>query len=301
MNRGNTLKKYTYFICLAVLVSAAFLFDVSVAQKEVSPNRKEIAVLQQDIMAKLTGKEEISPGILLPNRFSLENRKAARIYFVRLFKEFGYDALTHAYSDEGENIYAVLKSTVPSDEYVVLGAHYDSVRDCPGASDNATGVVVVMTIAKTLYQLENRSKNFIFVLFDQEERGMRGSRAFAQKLKDEKKNVHSVHTIDQMGWDEDGDSAFELEIPYDSAVELYEEAVRLRGKPLKIHVTNERGSDHSSFRRLEFKAVGITEEYRNSDTTPHIHKPSDTYDTINFEYLLSKTLIIEEVMKILAR
>ena len=130
---------------------------------------------------------------------------------------------------------------------------------------------------------------------------MRGSRAFAQKLKDEKKNVHSVHTIDQMGWDEDGDRAFELEIPYDGAFELYEEAVRLRGKPLKIHITNERGSDHSSFRRLEFKAVGITEEYRNSDTTPHIHKPSDTYDTINFEYLLSKTLIIEEVMKILLR
>ncbi|KPK95904.1 hypothetical protein AMJ80_03025 [bacterium SM23_31] len=298
MNGDNILKKCANFIWFAVLLSAVFLFDICSAQQEITSNTKE---LQENIMAKLTGKAEISPDILLPNRFSLENRKTVRSYLVNLFKEFGYDPLTHAYSDEGENIYAVLESTVPSDEYVVLGAHYDTVQECPGANDNATGVVIVMTIAKTLRQLENRSKNFIFVLFDQEERGMRGSRAFAQKLKDENKNVHSVHTIDQMGWDEDGDRAFELEIPYEGAVELYEEAVRLQGKTLKIHTTNERGSDHSSFRRLEFKAVGITEEYRNSDTTPHIHKPTDTYETINFDYLLSTTLIVEEAMKILVR
>ena len=298
MNGNNILKKCANFIWFAVLLSAVFLFDICSAQQEITSNTKE---LQENIMAKLTGKAEISPDILLPNRFSLENRKTARSYILNLFKEFGYDALTHVYSEEGENIYAVLESTVPSDEYVVLGAHYDTVQECPGANDNATGVVMVMTIAKTLRQLENRSKNFIFVLFDQEERGMRGSRAFAQKLIDENINVHSVHTIDQMGWDEDGDSAFELEIPYEGAFELYEEAVRLQGKTLKIHTTNERGSDHSSFRRLEFKAVGITEEYRNSDTTPHIHKPTDTYETINFDYLLSTTLIVEEAMKILVR
>jgi len=130
---------------------------------------------------------------------------------------------------------------------------------------------------------------------------MQGSKQFAQKLKDENMNVHSVHTIDQMGWDDDGDRAFELEIPYEGAFDLYKEAVRSLGKQLTIHITNERGSDHSAFRELEFIVTGISEEYRNSDTTPHIHRPTDTYDTINFDYLLSTTLIFEEAIKSLLR
>ena len=121
----------------------------------------------------------------LPDRCTLENRKAARTYLVNLFEDMGFEGLRYSYSDEGENVYAVLKATEPADEYVILGAHYDSAREnCPGANDNGTGVAVVLGAAQSLKQMKNRGKNFIFVLFDQEERGMRGSRAFAQKLQD---------------------------------------------------------------------------------------------------------------------
>ncbi|MCJ7581616.1 MAG: M28 family metallopeptidase [Candidatus Aminicenantes bacterium] len=296
-----TLGKNVCRFCLTVLAITVFLFFVFSSQKAASLSNEEISLLQQDIMAKLTGKTEITQGVLMPNRSTIENRIITRDYLFGLLQEFGYKALRHTYSDEGENVYAILKSTSPSDEYILLGAHYDTVRDCPGANDNGTGVVAVLTLARTLSQLEDRSKNLIIILFDQEERGMLGSKQFAQKLKDENMNVHSVHTIDQMGWDEDGDRAFELEIPYEGAVDLYEEAVHSQGKQLTIHITSERGSDHSAFRRLEFKATGITEEYRNSDTTPHIHRSTDTYDTINFDYLLSTTLIFEEAIKSLLR
>jgi len=286
---------------LQIFVVVILLFFSCSVLKSTSLNNEEISLFQQDIMAKLTGKTEITSGILIPNRSTIENRIITRDYLFGLLQEFGYEALRHTYSDEGENIYTILKSTSPSEEYIVLGAHYDTARDCPGANDNGTGVVAVLTLAKTLSQLDDRSKNLIIILFDQEERGMQGSRQFAQKLKDENMIINSVHTIDQMGWDEDGDRAFELEIPYEGAVELYEEAVQSLGKQLTIHVTTERGSDHSAFRRLEYKATGITEEYRNSDTTPHIHRPTDTYDTINFDYLLSSTLIFEEAIKSLLR
>ena len=112
-------------------------------------------------------------------------------------------------------------------------------------------------------------------------------------------NIHSVHTVDQMGWDQDGDRAFELEIPYEGAVELYNEAVSLLNKDIQIYITQVTGSDHSAFRRLGYKATGITEEYKNGDTTPYMHLPSDTFETINFDYMESTTRIIIKVMQLL--
>ena len=68
---------------------------------------------------------------------------------------------------------------------------------------------------------------------------------------------------------------------------------------IPLLITPESGSDHSAFRKLGFKAVGITEEYRNKDTTPYIHRPGDTYETVNFDYLASTTRLLVEVMKML--
>jgi Zn-dependent M28 family amino/carboxypeptidase len=104
-----------------------------------------------------------------------------------------------------------------------------------------------------------------------------------------------------MGWDKNANRAIELELPYDGAQDLYGRAVEALKVKLPILTTTESGSDHSAFRRLGFKAVGITEEYRNKDTTPYIHRPGDTYETMNFEYLASTTRLIVEVMKRLTR
>ncbi len=120
-------------------------------------------------------------------------------------------------------------------------------------------------------------------------------------LKDENRAVHSVHTVDQMGWDQNHNRAIELELPYEGAVELYQAAAKALALDIPIFTTTEPGSDHSSFRRLEFKAVGITEEYRHGDTTPFIHRPGDTFDTVDFDYLASTTRLIAEVMKSLVQ
>jgi Zn-dependent M28 family amino/carboxypeptidase len=147
--------------------------------------------------------------------------------------------------------------------------------------------------------LPERSRNVYVVFFDEEERGMWGSRSFAQMLREEGKAVVAVHTIDQMGWDADGDGAIELELPHEGAEELYDEAARAVGFTSTIHVTTETGSDHSAFRRMGMPAVGLTEEYRNGDTTPHIHRPSDTWDTVDYEYLARATRLVQAAMGIL--
>ena len=280
----------------------AFVFSLNphaFSQEITNIQTMDVQVFQKEIMAKITGETEIVPGLKIPDRSTLENRKIARSYFDNVFKDLGYEPVRHPYSEEGENVYVILKASVSTDEYIILGAHYDSPGNA-GANDNASGVAVVMAAAKQLKQTMNRSKNIIFVLFDQEERGLVGSRNFAKMIKEKNMNIHSVHTVDQMGWDEDDDRAFELEIPYKGAHDLYKKAIIDLKKDIQIHITQVRGSDHSAFRNLDYKAVGITEEFRNGDTSPHFHRPTDKYDTINFDYMESTTMIIIRVMQILS-
>jgi len=263
----------------------------------------DLAALQREIITKLAGAAEISPGLKLANRFAPENKAAARTYLEALWKGIGLEVQKQDYSAEGENLYATVKATKPAAAggtgTVILGAHYDSSRNTPGANDNATGVALVTAAAVEIARTEPRTRDFVFVLFDEEERGLRGSRAFAQKMKDEGVKIHSVHTADQVGWDADKDRAVELEIPYDGALALYEAQAKAMTPAIPLLVTKEAGSDHSAFRRLGFNAVGITEEYRNKDTTPHIHRPTDTAETVDFAYLANTTALVARVMKAL--
>ena len=282
---------------LAVLWTALLLFPAPAARaQEGGPSLMEI---QRGLVLRLTGGEEIAASVTLGNRATPENRLVVRDYLSGAFESQGLEPLRQPYRENGENVYALLPSTTVSEEYVVVGAHFDTVDRSPGASDNATGCAVVLGVAQHLIALPARARNAFLVFFDEEERGLVGSRAFAEMLAAEGKEVVAVHTIDQMGWDGDGDGAIELEIPYDGALDLYRQAAAASGFSGQIHVTEERGSDHSAFRALGMPAVGLTEEYRNGDTTPHIHRPTDSWDTVDFEYLAAATRLVQAAITVL--
>ena len=253
--------------------------------------------MQKRVLAALTGETEIAPGMKLANRFDIANKRAARDYLAATLKDSGLTPQRQAYGTDGENIYAELKCGKPGADAIVLGAHYDSVRVAPGANDDGTGVVIVLGVARQLMRTKPTLHDVIFVFFDEEERGLIGARNFAQMLKDTHRPVHSVHTIDQVGWDANHNRAIELELPFDGIVDIYKQAaVRLK-MDILIYTTSEAGSDHNAFRRLGFNAVGITEEYRNKDTTPYYHKATDTYATVDFDYVASTTRLVAETMR----
>ena len=251
------------------------------------------------LLKKLTGVEAISEGKTIPDRYSQDNRLEAASYLLFESSRFNADSRIVRYSATGMNVILEIPATNDSDEWVVLGAHYDSVKDCPGANDNATGVALVYEVAQHIASLRQRNKNVYIVFFDEEEKGLIGSRNFARSLKDNNVNVHSAHTIDQMGWDQDGDRGFELEMPDDELLYLYEDVAELNNFFVPIHTTNVTSTDHKAFRELGYKAIGLTEEYKNNDTTPHYHKSTDTFDTINLEYLKSTTNYMKKVFEAL--
>jgi Zn-dependent M28 family amino/carboxypeptidase len=189
-------------------------------------------------------------------------------------------------------VYALVAATGVSEGTLVFGAHYDTVPGSPGANDNATGIAVALALARQLQDVPCRRFDVIVALFDQEEIGLVGSAAFAQALVDADEPVISVHTIDQQGWDADGDRRIEIERPDAGLLEFYADASADLPEPIELVPTRTGSTDHVSFRAAGFAAVGITEEYVSGDTTPHYHAPSDTFDTIDFAYLVSSTTLV---------
>ena len=296
---------------------ALFALNLFLSLRPVSANQELILdtttiEAQRSMVQVLSGALPISNEIYLKSRSSAKERKLAAEYLYAQLANAGLNPERHEYKVSnklavldlffdpyiGTNVYTIVPSTTGSKEYVVLGAHYDSEPGSPGANDNATGVSLAYELAVKIKQLKHRERNFIIVFFDQEEDGLIGSRAFAKKLKKEGACIHSVHTTDMVGWDGDGDSAVELELPTDAIEALYKQAAKSLNIPL--YRTSVNSSDHAAFRELGFQAVGISEEYAGGDTTPHYHQSTDTADTVNFPFLAQATQLVWEVMKTLA-
>lgn len=267
----------------------------------------ELQKEQMHMVAALSGASEIAQGKTIKGRFKEEEKHLVRNFINDRLKEIELPPKDHVYEItityddastkdfKGTNVYTIIPATVPSEEYIVIGAHYDAVQNSPGANDNASGCALVYGISKQISSLETRNKNILIAFFDQEEFGLVGSKAFARFIKEEKYAIHSVHTVDQMGWDKDNDKAIELELPTPYLNSLYKKhAKKMNISAFKTDVAS---TDHSSFRSVGYKAIGLTEEYKNGDTTPHYHQNSDTYDTIDFEYLLSSTQLMYQVIK----
>ena len=234
-----------------------------------------ITEVQEGIVARLSGKSPISSGLISSDRASPARRSAVSAYLRAELSALDVAASLQKYAT-GTNVYGILEASAPSSANIVIGAHFDTVPGSPGANDNATGVALVMAVARYLVSVDCRQSNVYFVFFDEEEVGLVGSAKFAAFLKESAVSVTSVHTIDQVGWDKDGDRAIELERP---SGDLYAEWVASRdaaGLTMPLHLVGTGSTDHVSFRANGFSAIGITEEHVNGDTSPNYHKATDT-------------------------
>ena len=89
----------------------------------------------------------------------------------------------------GTNIIGVIPGrhwSTPLDRPLVVGAHWDSYEMTPGLNDNGSGILALLETARLLSKksLDCFRPDFsiIFVAFDGEERGCRGSQQFVSSL-----------------------------------------------------------------------------------------------------------------------
>ena len=260
---------------------------------------------QKEFIAQFTGIVPDDAGTMPPSRSTQKQRSLAANYLVGRLKQMGLPVKRHVYQYpnmhflldlvmppyKGQNIISHIPATTPSDQYIVIGAHYDSVRNSPGANDNASGVAIALSTAQAIMKFDSRNVHFLIVFFDHEEDGSSGSKAYVRKLLEDKIKIHSMHNIDMIGWDGDNDRVIEVDLPTDQMENIYRDAAKTRH--VEISRVSYNSADHLSFRNEGIDAVCISEEYGGGDSTPHYHKPTDTIDGVNFEYLASNNTCVD--------
>ena len=84
----------------------------------------------------------------------------------------------------GHNVIAELRGTEFPDQYITIGGHLDSWDVNEGASDDGTGVVHTIEIMRALQAIGYKPKHTLrFVLFANEENGLRGGTKYAAEAK----------------------------------------------------------------------------------------------------------------------
>lgn len=95
------------------------------------------------------------------------------------------------------NTLAEIKGTEKPDEYVMLSAHFDSWDGGSGATDNATGTLVMMEAMRILKKFYPNPKRTILVgHWGSEEQGLNGSRAFVEDHPEIVKNIQALFNQD---------------------------------------------------------------------------------------------------------
>jgi len=96
---------------------------------------------------------------------------SAADFITQSFQAGGYTVTFQPYEVKGQmyrNIIAERRGTEEPDRVLIVGAHYDTVEGTPGADDNASGVAVLLGLARLHAETRFR-KTVRFVAFTLEE------------------------------------------------------------------------------------------------------------------------------------
>ncbi|HEY9732056.1 MAG TPA: M28 family peptidase [Drouetiella sp.] len=223
------------------------------------------------------------------------------------------------------NIIAELKGTKLPQEIILLGAHYDSVYDCPAANDNGSGVAALLELARLLSKFES-DRTIRFVAFTNEEPPFFGTedwgaQQYANVCHERAEKVIAMFSLETMGYysDVSGSQSFPHDVfglVYPKQGDFIAFVSNMKSRRLLNRVTklfrnatpfpcekiavpeSIRGvadSDHAAFWKYDYPALMITDTayYRY----PHYHTREDTPEKIDYDSLARVVFGLAEVMK----
>ncbi len=192
------------------------------------------------------------------------------------------------------NTIAQIKGSEFPDEYVILSAHLDSWEGGSGATDNGTGTLAMMEVARVLKTvLPNPRRTILIGLWGSEEQGLNGSRSFVLDNPEIVEKTQAVFNLDN-------GTGRVANINGSGFVHAYEFMGRwLQAVPENITKDIQTsfpgspgggGSDHASF-----TAAGVPAFMLSSLSWGYFsntwHTNLDTYDKIVFDDLLDNVIL----------
>lgn len=191
---------------------------------------------------------------------------------------------------ETENVIGTLTGSALPNEWVIVGAHYDSRNEnwaslspTPGAEDNASGCAGVLEMADLLARFRPR-RSVMFICYSGEEQGLYGSNYHAGQLQaaGQLAAVRLMLNMDMIGYTGDTDLDVLIETrPFaqalfaDFAAAVVDYAPQLR----MVTSTSACCSDHVPYLNRNVPAVLTIENDWN--VYPHYHTTTDTPDRLS--------------------
>jgi hypothetical protein len=138
---------------------------------------------------------------------------AARDYCADRLTELGYYVQRKSIAGgRGENVFGWRLGTSIAQEQVLISAHVDSVANCDGADDNASGVAGVLEAARILAQ-EPHARTLVLACWDLEEAGLLGSLDYAAEAKSLGENIRTSIVLEMIGYKTDEPNSQQLPVP----------------------------------------------------------------------------------------
>ena len=246
-------------------------------------------------------------------------------YLAARFVEYGWTTSRQPFRASGKSYFNILATKSPpgrpakdAPAPLLIGAHYDTVAASPGADDNASALAVLLEAADLLRHAVVGRPVWL-VAFCLEEEGLLGSRAFISRLKRSGQALGGAIILECVGYasHEPGSQAIPPGVPISvptvgnflgvigneasrdliAAVERSARRAAPATPTLALAVPSRgeglpdvRRSDHAAFWDEGYPAVMLTDtaNFRN----PHYHRPSDTLETLNLDFLAGVVEIV---------
>ncbi|MEG4938880.1 M28 family peptidase [Microcoleus sp. F4-D5] len=192
---------------------------------------------------------------------------------------------------------------------IVIGAHYDTVPGSPGADDNATGVAVLLELARDIASAPLKYPVQL-VAFDMEEYGYLGSSHHAAKYKQQQESIRLMICLEMLGYcnhnpnSQNYPAGLKYFYPnYGNFIALIgnlqtvpdlinlTDKIRKSGQPCEwlsvpnqgLIVPDTRRSDHVPFWDNGDPAIMVTDTANMRN--PHYHRESDRIETLDLDFL----------------
>jgi Peptidase family M28 len=233
-------------------------------------------------------------------------------YIEREFLRVGMEVKEDSFQWEGrtyKNIVAEKKGAVFPHKVFIVGAHYDTVPGSPGADDNASAIAVLLEVARNIHATQV-DVSIRFIAFSLEEYNFVGSTRYVERVKKGEEEILGMISLEMVGftgpkqnyppplnpkyYPNVGD--FIAVIGNERSKGLLENVCRsfkthIPQLPLEFLIVPGKGegmeavrlSDHCPFWDQGYPALMVTDTsfLRN----PNYHLPSDTLETLDFEFM----------------
>jgi carboxypeptidase Q len=217
--------------------------------------------------------------------------------------EMDFRAEFHRSNLNAQNTIAEIKGTDPelADQIVMLGGHLDSWHTGTGATDNASGSIVMMEVMRILKALDVKPRRTIRVaLWDGEEQGLFGSARYVSDMfgtvengavvkKADYENFSAYYNIDN--------GSGQVRGIYLQENEQLRELFRTWLTPFAewnantVSFSNTGGTDHQSFDRIGLPGFQFIQDPLEYSTLTH-HSNMDTYERLVEEDLKRTAIIV---------